>query len=604
MLGDLAAIATALGTAVRKVVGNDKQIEIRRDRSRKRIKEEVEATDRWANEISLPGIKRLRIDRAFVDLDLNLTARRRRSQGDDRTQKVSQLLQTLDNVLLVGDPGAGKTTSLKFMARQYLQGKHILEPRLPVLVEMRELRGDESLSHHIPAKLGFEVLLSKKFEVTRERVRDVVMRAASAALTEMKSVVFLDGLDEVPGNRFRETADEIGNLLRYADGARFIITCRSAAASSLRWQFVTQREIAPLSDNQVLSVAEGVVGKSAARGFLQRIKEQPYYGVEIRPLTLVHLLTLQDRAGAIPRRPIDVYSHIVELYVKDWDDEKRVSRSVLFSQLDRLRLGDFLDSLAYELTVKDALLTFSHDLLEEIYRSQLAAEFELPESESQAVARDVENLTGLVLELGLGNFRWAHLTIQEFLAARYLVRTPWRSISGPHFWQLPEQLALATARGSRSSESIIELAREVYRRTAAGYEYTAYPAMFLSRYIGRLTVEQVTPRPGIELGLAYLSLYWQMVPEDANHTPEEKRNLIQAWGQLVKRNGDLARSIEDFIARFSRSSGTSNDLELDLLEAAEMSGSLHDFANFLTSHGIADWKIPIRLRKLVREAID
>jgi predicted NACHT family NTPase len=140
-------------------------------------------------------------------------------------QPVLKLLQQQDGLVVLGDPGAGKTTFLKYLVLQLADGKGAavgLGERLPILaplsgyanaLEKGDIRLDDFVTayfHDIGGDLPLKALLT-----------DALERGAA--------LVLLDGLDEVQDDRLRhlvvERVVDFFTLHRKA-GNKFVITSR------------------------------------------------------------------------------------------------------------------------------------------------------------------------------------------------------------------------------------------------------------------------------------------------------------------------------------------------------------------------------------------
>ena len=141
-------------------------------------------------------------------------------------QPVLELLQQRDGLVILGDPGAGKTTFLKYLTLKLTRGESAelgLGERLPILAPLSgyanalEKKGDIRLDdfiagyfHDIGADLPLKELLTE-------------------ALERGAALVLLDGLDEVQDNNLRhlvvERVVDFYTLRRKA-GNKFVITSR------------------------------------------------------------------------------------------------------------------------------------------------------------------------------------------------------------------------------------------------------------------------------------------------------------------------------------------------------------------------------------------
>lgn len=116
-------------------------------------------------------------------------------------------------LLILGKPGAGKTTFLKHLAVDCSNGKFQRE-LIPVLIELRRIQSEEwKLLDAISAELEVE---------DQEQTQKL--------LKQGKLLILMDGLDEVPTGDFRRNVQEqVSSLAKQPEhsGNRFILTCRT-----------------------------------------------------------------------------------------------------------------------------------------------------------------------------------------------------------------------------------------------------------------------------------------------------------------------------------------------------------------------------------------
>jgi hypothetical protein len=148
-------------------------------------------------------------------------------------QPVLDLLQRHDGLVVLGDPGAGKTTFLKYLALHLALGRAAeigLAPRLPVLVP---------LSAYANALAVKDTPLGRFIaDYTRERGVDLPLGAMlEQALAEGKALLLLDGLDEVKDlTRRRDVVNRVVDFftVQRQRGNKFILTSRIVGYDQVR----------------------------------------------------------------------------------------------------------------------------------------------------------------------------------------------------------------------------------------------------------------------------------------------------------------------------------------------------------------------------------
>jgi Cdc6-like AAA superfamily ATPase len=97
----------------------------------------------WANEISFKDLQRPRAtSEVFVPLDIYLMPRRNRFSSDETMPSgpMDQLLSSHDgHVVILGQPGAGKTTCVKHICQQMLTDDSLSQNQsFPILIQLRD----------------------------------------------------------------------------------------------------------------------------------------------------------------------------------------------------------------------------------------------------------------------------------------------------------------------------------------------------------------------------------------------------------------------------------------------------------------------------------
>jgi predicted NACHT family NTPase len=123
-----------------------------------------------------------------------------------------------DKLLILGKPGAGKTTFLKWLGLQCIAGQ-LHQERIPFFVtlkEFSEVDGNPSLVDFLATQLT---------ECGIPHGRSIV----EEVLQEGRSLILLDGLDEVRSNDHYRVINTIHQTSEQFNRNQFVMTCRIAA---------------------------------------------------------------------------------------------------------------------------------------------------------------------------------------------------------------------------------------------------------------------------------------------------------------------------------------------------------------------------------------
>jgi formylglycine-generating enzyme required for sulfatase activity/membrane protein implicated in regulation of membrane protease activity len=353
---------------------------------------------------------------------------------------VLDLLQKHDGLIVLGDPGAGKTTFLKFLALTLAlgEGERIgLGNRLPILAPLsayanvlseRDVRLDDFIAgyfHDMGADLPMGEMLDR-------------------ALQEGAALVLLDGLDEVQDSSLRHTVVE-----RVADfytfhrrkGNKFALTSRIVGYRQVRptaeglaectlvdfeddeiQDFVTRWTATLEKQAQGETATAQVDAECERRELLEAIQRNPgVRGLAANPLLLTILALMKRQGVTLPERRVELYDQYVRTLLSSWNRARGLGRPP-GHDLDVVQTVRILAPLALWMHQVNpgAGLVKREDLrrkLEEIYAPGAGRGEAAPEAAARRFLEDVREYAGLLLERGPGEYGFIHLTFEEYLAA-------------------------------------------------------------------------------------------------------------------------------------------------------------------------------------------
>lgn len=400
----------------------------------------------WSRRIQFFGISRgEETDAATIALKLHTEPRRFRlvHRSRDERKDEDQLLTDEHHYVLLGDPGAGKTTTLKRLALHMLKDEASNADDIyqyPIVIRLRELR-----------QPSITVALAEVFGIPYVNrggdnfVGDVRLEAVVAdALNETRAAIMLDGLDEARGGIRGGLQSDISILASRLTTSKVIVSCRTGDYVSTLEQFDLM-EICALSAAQIYQIAEFWL--EDARPFMAALKALPYYDVVDRPLLLVQLLFIYKKYGYLPSQPAQVYRRLVSTLLHEWDAERGVTRSSSYADFNAERKAEFLAALSYELTYRMRTRSFTEADMIMAYAA-ICERFALPTTDANKVVEELESHTGIVTMGSAYTFEFSHLSLQEYLCADYLVRQPISERTWQYLAEYPAPLAVATALSS------------------------------------------------------------------------------------------------------------------------------------------------------------
>ncbi len=448
---------------------------------------------RWVvktcGELTLRGIQRedkqvltLPLDQVYIPLEAVVPVERQSArpgkpgaepieamadEGELKTKEISlrDLLAIGDRLIVTGGPGCGKSTLLQYIA--WVLARALLENYSALAAEKLGCTGALPIPILVPLHT-FADFRQKQRQAGRLAQANLVTfisdylssREALAGMPkdffermicqDHACLVLLDGLDEVPNEAERVAVRQaVENLTCSSTHNRYVVTSRTAAYSgqvAFSSDFRHVR-VQPLSlelvndlitrlyraagepqsalDNLLQSVARLEEQRRQARGEGDRLITSP---LMVRMITIVHFSRRR-----LPEQRADLYRECVEVllapvsYHRDADVAQALADMGAPLSLRR----EMLSQLAFEMHRRgQGMRSVGEDDLCAILRPDLArrqgeAVADQVLADFTAVARQRAGL----LEERDGRYQFAHLTFQEFLAARYMGETL-RSIGG------------------------------------------------------------------------------------------------------------------------------------------------------------------------------
>ncbi len=343
-------------------------------------------------------------------------------------------------LVVLGPPGSGKTTLLDYLTLVFAgHVPSVLRKRLgrplPLFARLRRL-GEEG------AGTVLDLLRSSAPVSLPEGYVEGRLRRGG-------SVVLLDGLDEVlDQDLHRQAAEEIRSLVREYPENWYVVTCRVAGWRNQLPDFRTY-EIRELSDDDVRQFvgawyrevlrtqkvnvlgaspdpkdlrkaeddafvdarerAEALCGSLAGNEGLRRIARTPLI---LSLITLVHY----HRVADLPQGRAQLYEKCLEILLELWDlSEHRLKPAETASLKEKLLV---LQELAFHY-LRDDLLEADLKVLEDVVTPLLP---ELgTEATAKALIEQIWQRSGILVELALDRYGFAHRALQDYLAAAYVV---------------------------------------------------------------------------------------------------------------------------------------------------------------------------------------
>lgn len=366
-------------------------------------------------------------ERLFVPLNI-LLPRESEVLAPERA-KLSEILEYAPRVVILGDPGGGKSTLAHKLTYDLATGSvKSLPERVPFLVTLRDyaqvVTGEnrQSLAEYI------EGLCRSPYHV------EPPDGAVEYLLLNNRAVVILDGLDELLDTSLRrDVVQAVEGFAERYPTCPIVVTSRRIGydEAPLNEYVFVRLEVGKFTQDQVAEYArkwfaldESLLPHQRDRLAESFITDSEYVAdLRTNPLLLSLMCGIYASEGYIPANRPEVYEKCAMLLFERWDKQRGIHTPLPFdahvqSALRALALYMFTEHPAEEGIPRDRLVAYMKDYL-------LSKRFDTEESAENAAVEFIEFCKGrawVLTDVGADIYGFTHRTFLEYFAASQLVR--------------------------------------------------------------------------------------------------------------------------------------------------------------------------------------
>ncbi|MEG3899404.1 MULTISPECIES: NACHT domain-containing protein [unclassified Microcoleus] len=330
------------------------------------------------------------------------------SQVKQKGVEAISVIKDYAKLLVLGKPGAGKTTFLKSLAVKCIQPEeNFFADLVPLFVTLPEFA---KRAHETSWDLldYLAEALSKQSNGCDANVKEILVQG--------RSLVLLDGLDEVPSDDMEKVIDAVRDFVGYRNN-RLVITCRTQSQKEL--EGFTDVEVDNFTPEQVDRFVENwfkIVDSGAQASLAPQLQQQlrAAENKTIAELTVTPVLlnlicaVFRDEQGNLPKKRSQLYEKGIRQLLE------RLKRMPSDRKLTIDIKEEFLAELAVMLFEKNDYFP-EEQTLEKFIGNYFGVE----RSTARNIMKIFETETGLLIERSAGYWSFSHLTFQEYLVAKW-----------------------------------------------------------------------------------------------------------------------------------------------------------------------------------------
>ncbi|MDV8071140.1 NACHT domain-containing protein [Rhodococcus sp. IEGM 1366] len=356
--------------------------------------------------------------------------------GEMSSVDMKQLLE-LQRIVIVGDPGGGKTTLTSKIAGDLASGKLSIEgladQLVPFVIVLREFG-----SHHREKKGSVVDYIVEKSRTVYQV--DLEISTVQFLLDTGRIFVIFDGLDELLEPQDRKDIAEIIDTFSWMNPMVHVLTTSRRIGYAhnpmdhdvfvkLTLGAFNSKQVETYVQNWFTLYPDGSLSEKelAAQQFM--LESNHAEDIRSNPLMLGLMCTLYRRESYIPRSRPDLYEKCSTMLFESWDKNRGLFRPLRFEAHVKYALS-YIANVIYD--DQDLQAGVSERKLVDIATTYLMGRAFSDQADAELAAKELvqycQGRTWVLTEVGLSSnhealFQFSHRTFLEYFAAVHIART-------------------------------------------------------------------------------------------------------------------------------------------------------------------------------------
>lgn len=376
---------------------------------------------------------RLNIDKIYVPLKFKFDFSNNAEEILPKEKRISYdiitALTNFEKIVILGDPGSGKSTTLKYLAYTicaHRTDSYQLQAYIPIYIKATE----------------YAKYLSDKGRSLSEFIIDINTKYGllfSESLENNKLIVLIDGLDEINiTNQRHNIVERINSFIAQYPEIKIIVSSRIVGYKETRLSsYFFHFEVDKFSDKQIYLFLNNwyssissysnnsleIVSGEAKKLYLSIKQNESVYRLACNPLLITIIALIYYQGNKLPEKRVSLYEIATSTLLDNWVKLRANEKN----NIDKEILIELLAIVAFHIHEH-----YSSGLIpEKELRDILTCEYSkiypyIPQKELKHDINDIISFlredAGFLFEKGLAEngealFGFVHLTFQEYFAA-------------------------------------------------------------------------------------------------------------------------------------------------------------------------------------------